>query len=95
MLDLILIILILVSLAKPDILLAKKVKEKASEEQQLTMAKNLRKIYAILVGLIESIALMRYSIIPGLVLTIAFLVLFFIFSVPAIKENSKIMKELK
>ena len=94
MLDLILIILIIISLFKPDILLAKKVKEKASEEQKMTVAKNLRKIYATLVGLIESIALIRYSEIVGIILAIVFLVLFCIFAIPGIKENSKILKEL-
>lgn len=54
MIDLILIIMIIVSLAKPNILLSKKMKEKAN----------------------------------------IFAILFFTISVPAIKENSKIIKEL-
>lgn len=95
MLDLILIIMILISLAKPDILLAKKMKEKANEEQKMILTKNLRKIYAIMVALIESVALMRYTEIVGIILTIIFIVLFFVISLPAIKENSKIVKELK
>lgn len=95
MIDLILIIMLIVSLSKPDILLAKKVKEKANEEQKNIMVKNLRKIYAIMVGLFESMALMRYTEIVGIILTIVCIVLFVVISVPAIKENSKIMKELK
>lgn len=95
MLDLILIIMILISLAKPDILLAKKMKEKANEEQKMVLTKNLRKIYAIMVALIESVALMRYTEMVGIILTIIFIVLFFVISLPAIKENSKIVKELK
>lgn len=94
MIDLILIIIIIVSLAKPDILLSKKMKEKANEEQKNILTKNLRKIYAIMVALFESLALMRYKETVGIILTIVFLILFFFISVPAIKENSKITKEL-
>lgn len=39
MIDLILIIIIIVSLAKPDILLSKKMKEKANEEQKTYLQK--------------------------------------------------------
>lgn len=94
MIDLILIIIIIVSLAKPDILLSKKMKEKANEEQKNILTKNLRKIYAIMVALFESLALMRYKETVGIILTIVFFILFFVISVPAIKENSKITKEL-
>lgn len=94
MIDLILIIIIIVSLAKPDILLSKKMEEKANEEQKNILTKNLRKIYAIMVALFESLALMRYKETVGIILTIVFLILFFVISVPAIKENSKITKEL-
>ena len=94
MIDLILIIIIIVSLAKPDILLSKIMKEKANEEQKNILTKNLRKIYAIMVALFESLALMRYKETVGIILTIVFLILFFVISVPAIKENSKITKEL-
>ena len=94
MIDLILIIIIIVSLAKPDILLSKKMKEKANEEQKNILTKNLRKIYAIMVALFESLALMRYKETVGIILTIVFLILFFVISVPAIKTNSTITKEL-
>ncbi len=94
MIDLILIIMIIVSLAKPDILLSKKIKEKANEEQKNILAKNLRKIYSIMVASFESVALMRYTEVVGIILTIVFIILFFVISVPAIKENSKITKEL-
>ena len=94
MIDLILIIIIIVSLAIPDILLSKKMKEKANEEQKNILTKNLRKIYAIMVALFESLALMRYKETVRIILTIVFLILFFVISVPAIKENSKITKEL-
>lgn len=95
MIDLILIILIIVSLFKPDVLLAKKVKEKANEEQKSILTKNLRKIYSIMVALMESVALIRYIQIISIILSIVFIVLFFVIALPAIKENSKIMKELK
>ncbi len=94
MLDLILIIMLIVSLAKPDVLLAKKMKENASEEQKAILVKNLRKIYAIFIGVIESLALIRYTQIVGIILVIVFAVLFFVISLPAIKENSKIVKEV-
>ncbi len=94
MLDLFIIICLIISLFKPDILLAKKMKEKASDEQKVILTKNLRKIYAILVALIESIAIMRYTEIVGAILTIIFVILFFVISLPAIKENSKIVKQL-
>ena len=94
MLDLILIIMLIVSLAKPDILLSKKMKEKANDEQKVLLTKNLRKIYAIMVALFDSVALMRYTEILGIILSIIFIILFFTISLPAIKENSKIIKEL-
>ena len=86
--------MIIVSLAKPDVLLSKKMKEKANEEQKNILTKNLRKIYSVIVALFESLALMRYTEIVGIILAIVFIILFIIISVPAIKENSKITKEL-
>ncbi len=98
MLDLILIILLIVSISKPDILLAKKVREKANEEQKSVLAKNIRKVYGFLIATIETVALRRYVDddlgIVLLIVTIVLLVLFFVFAVPAIKENRKILKEL-
>lgn len=95
MLDLFLIIILIISLAKPDILLAKKVKEKASDEQKQILVKNYRKIYAILIALFESLAIMRYSSIIGGVLDIIFIILFFTISWPATKQNKQILKELE
>lgn len=95
MLDLFLIIILIISLAKPDILLAKKVKEKASDEQKQILVKNYRKIYAILIALFESLAIMRYSSIIGGVLAIIFIILFFTISWPATKQNKQILKELE
>ena len=94
MLDLILIIVLIVSLSKPDVLLSKKMKEKANDEQKAILTKNLRKQYAILVGLLESTALIRYIGIIGTIIAIIFIVLFFKVALPAIKENSEIVKEL-
>ena len=94
MLDLFLIIILIISLAKPDILLAKKVKEKASDEQKQTLVKNYRKIYAILIALFESLAIMRYSTIVGFVLVIIFFILFFTISWPATKQNKQIINDL-
>ncbi len=94
MLDLILIILLIVSLSNPDVLLSKKVKERANAEQKVILTKNLRKIYGIMIALFESLALMRYIEIVGIISSIIFIILFFTISLPAIKENSKITKEL-
>lgn len=94
MIDLILIIILIISLSKPDILLSKKMKEKATEEQKRILTKNLRKIYAIMIATIESLALMRYTEMVGVILAIVFIVLFFVISLPAIKENKKITKEI-
>lgn len=94
MIDLILIIIIIISLAKPDILLSKKMKEKANEEQKNKFTKNLRKIYAIIVAMFESLAIRRYNEFFGIILANIFIILFFTISLPAIKENSKITKEL-
>lgn len=99
MLDLILIILLIVSISKPDILLAKKVREKANDEQKNVLAKNLRKIYGFLIATIETVALHRYvdgdlEIVLHIV-TIVIFILFCVFAIPGIKENRKILKELK
>lgn len=87
--------MLIISIFKPDILLAKNIKEKASEEQKTILTKNLRKIYAITVATFESLALMRYTEFIGVILALVFIILFFTLSLPAIKENSKITKELK
>lgn len=94
MLDLILIIMLIVSFSKPDVLLSKKMREVANDEQKAILTKNLRKIYAILIGLIESVALIRYFTMVGIVLSVVCLVLFLVISLPAAKENRKIVKEL-
>lgn len=94
-LDLFLIIILIISIAKPDILLAKKVKEKASDQQKQILVKNYRKIYAIIIALFESLAIMRYSTIIGFVLVIIFFILFFTISWPATKQNKQILKDLE
>ena len=94
-LDLFLIIILIISIAKPDILLAKKVKEKASDEQKQILVTNYRKIYAIIIALFESLAIMRYSTIIGFVLVIIFFILFFTISWPATKQNKQILKDLE
>lgn len=94
MLDLILIIMLIVSLFKPDVLLSKKMKEKANEEQKTVLINNLRKQYFVIVGLLESASLIRYFESIGIILAIVFLVLFFKVALPCIKETNKIAKEL-
>lgn len=95
MLDLILIIMLIASLFKPDVLLAKKIREKATDEQKNVLTKNLRKIYSIMVAFFESMALIRYNELIGSILSVVFIILFFVISLPACKQNSKIIKELK
>ena len=95
MIVLILIIMLIISLFKPDILLSKTIKEKANDEQKVILTKNSRKFYSITIGLIESLALVRYNEMVGSILLIIFIVLLLKFGLPAIKENSQIQKELK
>ena len=71
------------------------VKEKVLDEQKQILVKNYRKIYAILIALFESLAIMRYSSIIGGVLAIIFIILFFTISWPATKQNKQILKELE
>lgn len=94
MLDLILIIMLIISLFKPDILLSKKVKEVANEEQKKILIKNSRKIYVIMIAAFESLAIMRFTEYVGMILAIIFIILFFVISLPAVKENKKIQKDL-
>lgn len=94
MLDLILIILLIMSISKPEVLLAKKIREKANDDQKKILVKNLRKIYGLMIGVFESLALIRYIQMVGIILFVTFLILFLIIAIPAIRENSKIVKEL-
>lgn len=94
MLDLVLIVLIIVSLSKPDILLSKDMKEKANEEQKKQLASNYRKLYSIVVASIESVALLRYNMILGAVCIIISFILLFAVAFPAKKKNKVILQEL-
>ena len=97
MISLILIILLIISLAKPDILLSKKIKDKATEEQQQILIKNSRKLYGTIIFLIEAGSLNTIEEIPDmliLILEIIAIILFFYLGWPARKEISKINKEL-
>ena len=95
MLDLILIIILIVSLSKPEILLSKEMKEKANDDQKNALVSNLRKQYGIIVASLESLALMRHTEIIGGILAIVCLILLFKVAIPAKKEVAKIMKELQ
>ncbi len=94
MLDLILIIMIIISLAKPEILLSKDMKEKANEEQKKQLASNYRKLYSIVVASLESAALLRYNMIVGLVCIVISLILLFAIAIPAKNKNKVILQEL-
>lgn len=95
MIHLIFIIILIIGIFKPDVLLAKQIKEKASEEQKTILTKNVRKISASIVATFESLALMRYTEFLGAILALVCIILLFPLSLPAIKENFKIAKELK
>lgn len=94
MIDAILLGLLLVSLVKPDVLLSKKVKDKATEEQKAFLAKNYRKVYGLLIATIESLALSMYIGPVGCILALVCAVLFFVIAWPASKENRKLVKEI-
>lgn len=93
MIDLILIIIIIISLVDPEILLSKKVKDKASYKQKKILSNNIRKIYAILVGFFETLALTKYIDDYGIILMIIFIILILKISLPAAKENKRIVKD--
>lgn len=100
MIELILIIILIIGLFKPEILLSKKMKEKANEEQKKVLTKNLRKIFAIVIvpisiDPIEKLGDMMYTNFLGLILAIVFFVLVFAVALPAIQENNRIVKEIK
>lgn len=96
MLNLILIVLLIISLSKPDILIAKKYREKANDEQKAILAKNLRKSYVVFICATETLGITRYFGYLGVIPLVISVVLFFALSVRAgIKENRKIVKELK
>ena len=101
MIYLILIIMLIISISKPDVLLSKKIKVKASEEQNRILAKDLRKIYGFLIVAFVILRLITEYIdgIGGLICiliyVIIFLVLIFKILLPAKKEYSEITKGLK
>ena len=94
MIELILIILLIISLAKPDVLLSKKMKEYANESEKVILIKNLRKLYAIFIGLLETGVLLHSNQLIGGILAIIVIILTFVFALPAKKENAKIIKEI-
>lgn len=95
MIDLFIIILLLVSLVKPEVLLSKKLKEEASESQKKILIKNIRKSYSLLVALIESMAISRYQETIGWILTLIMAILVATIAIPAGMANKKIKEEIK
>ena len=88
MLDLILIILLLVSLSKPEVLLSKKLKEAANDEQKNILASNFRKLYAVIIATFESMAVSRYNGTIGALLTIVCVILLFkVLPIPSITPD--------
>lgn len=94
MLSLIILILGIVSLFKPEVLLSKKMKEKCNEEQKKILAKNLRKIDFSLILLLEYHEISKYYKNIETIYLIILLILFFVLVLPASKEIQKIKKEL-
>lgn len=96
MIDIILIIFLIVSWFKPEVLLSKKMKEKATEEEQKILVSNYKKYISCFILFLESYSIENnYSAGIGLILIIISFILLLKFGWPAIKENSKIVKEIK
>jgi len=97
MISIILIILLIVSISKPDIFLSAKNKAKLSEEEIKKYANNSRKIYSIIIILFESTSLITYGSeilsIIGIIAAIVSIILFFKLSLPAIKENKAMLEK--
>jgi hypothetical protein len=91
--------MLIISFSKPEILLNRKMKEKANDEQKAILVKNIRKIYCISIVIIETGAMSRYASSDWTILILVALIvesiLLFKYSIPAIKENRKIINELK
>lgn len=97
MAQLILIVIFIMAVIKPDLMIGKEYKEKATEEQKEKLYKNARITYGSFAGFFagESIFLLMDSSLLTLVFTIGFFVLLFTTIIPAMKETSQITKELK
>lgn len=97
MIQLIIIIIVIISLFKPDILLSKKMKEQASNEQKKIYTNNLRiiLIFPMLLSVFSILYGYRSTETIGMVLMIISIVLFFIAGLPKAKECLKIKNELK
>lgn len=96
MIDLILIAFLIISIVKPDVLLSKKVRAKATPEQQKILVKNMRISYVVFIALIETMAISRYLESPTILLIPILIEIFVVFkySIPAAKENRSILKTL-
>ena len=88
------VIMLILILIKPDILISKKIKSLANDEQLKELITNLKKTYSIGCATIIGILLFDFSTILSLIIVIPMLILLFTVGLPASKKASNILKEL-
>ncbi len=89
------VIFLVISYFKPNILLSKKVREKVDEKQKEILVKNRREIYFLLVVTFEFVTDTVVAPWWFNLFTISFCIVMWILTIPQIKENRKIIKEAK
>lgn len=101
MIDLILIIILIISISKPEIMLkfiSKTLREKATKEEKENLIVDLRTAVLYSVLLLESLAISNYTVFISIILIIIFGILWVEKAYPAIrriKQTVKILKERK
>ena len=101
MIDLILIIILIISISKPEIILkfiSKTLREKATKEEKENLIVDLRTAVLYSVLLLESLAISNYTVFISIILIIIFGILWVEKAYPAIrriKQTVKILKERK
>lgn len=99
MLEILLVIMLIISLVKPESILSKKIKERANDEQKAILANNTRKIFPfVFVGFELTVGslsrIISISETVKIILMIIWLICVFVIIWPIAKESSKIRKEL-
>ena len=97
MLTIVLVVFIIISFSKPQVMVGKKIAEKATEAEINQMASAYRKIYLTLVLMLEGLFSTAQGIVViGLPLLIAGIVVGVVFKVfTTSKENKALVKEIK
>ncbi len=98
MLTLVLLVFIIISYSKPELLISKKIKENATDEEKNIVSKNLRNIYITIILLIEGSSLISRTSgilqILGFVFAVIGIVCIVKF-IPKFKENKEILNKYK